>query len=301
MIQDSDFIPFIKYPVILGEDAAGTVISAGTAASARFKPNDRVLAMTLGSGVGKSEMGGFQEYVIAEAKLACHMPESMTFAEASVFPLCITTPSHGLFSREFLALPMPSLNAPQEKKRTGTSVLIWGGSSAVGSNAIQLAKAAGMEVLATSSPRNFDHLKRLGASQVFEYSRETVIEEIVQLLDSTPCAGIFHAVGSVEPSLQISHGSKTDLFVASAKPIPEGKVPDGVRAKMVFGSVWEDTEIMPKIFGEFLPQALASGTYQVAPEPLVVEARGLEGIQEGMDILRDGVSARKVVVVAEEQ
>lgn len=301
MIQDSDSLPFISYPLILGEDAAGTVFSAGTTASARFKPNDRILAMTLGSGVKKPEMGGFQEYVIVESQLACHIPDSMSFAEASVFPLCITTPSHGLFSKDFLALDMPPLPLSNEPiQRTGKSVLIWGGSSAVGSNAIQLAKAAGLEVFATSSPRNFSYLRSLGASQVFGYSSPSIIPDLVKLLDATDCAGIFHAAGSVEHSLQISYGSKQDLFVASATAIPEqAKVPEGVSAKMVFGVRLEDLEIAPMIFGEFLPQALKMGVYKVAPEPLVVGRESLEGLQEGFEVLRKGVSARKVVVVAE--
>jgi hypothetical protein len=53
------------------------------------------------------------------------------------------------------------------------------------------------------------------------------------------------------------------------------------------------------VWKEFLPQALKECKYIIAPEPLVVETRGLEGIQLGYDILKKGVSARKVVVLAE--
>ena len=67
---------------------------------------------------------------------------------------------------------------------------------------------------------------------------------------------------------------------------------------MAFGSteIWSETA--PRIFGEFLPEALAVGTYKVALEPLLMDMTGLEGIQRGIDRLRDGVSARKVVVIA---
>ena len=74
IIQDSGDFSFIIYPLILGEDVAGNVVSVGSAATTRFKPNDRVLAVTTGAALGKPEMGGFQEYVIADAGLTCHIP-----------------------------------------------------------------------------------------------------------------------------------------------------------------------------------------------------------------------------------
>lgn len=280
--------------MILGEDAAGTVVSVGSAAAARFKPNDRVLAVTTGAALGKPEMGGFQEYVVADAALACRISDSMSFAEASVFPLCIATPAHALFSNDFLALPNPKV----EPVGTGKSILIWGGSSAVGSNAIQLAKAAGFEVLSTSSPRNFEYLKNLGASKQFDYSSETVTVDVVAELDRTTCAGIFQAVGSVDACLQIADKAKAELFVATATPIPDDKVPNGVRAKIVFGSTLTDNEIGPAILGDFLPKALEERKYIVALEPLIMGTKGLEGIQEGLDTLRNGISAKKVVIVA---
>lgn len=77
-------------------------------------------------------MGGFQEYVIVDAGLLYHIPDSISVTEASVSPLAVATPAHALFSKDFLALPYPKL----EPVRTGKSVLIWVGSSAVGGNAI---------------------------------------------------------------------------------------------------------------------------------------------------------------------
>jgi NADPH:quinone reductase-like Zn-dependent oxidoreductase len=47
-------------------------------------------------------------------------------------------------------------------------VCLWRGSTSDGSNAIQLAVAAGYEVITTSSPRNFDYVKKLGPSHVYQ-------------------------------------------------------------------------------------------------------------------------------------
>jgi len=61
----------------------------------------------------------------------------------------------------------------------GRTLLIWGGSTSSGSNAIQRAVVAGYEVIATASRRNFDYVRRLGASQVFDYGSKTVVRDIV--------------------------------------------------------------------------------------------------------------------------
>lgn len=138
MLQTTEF-PFVKYLVILGEDIAGIVVAVGAEASSRFKPNDRILAFTSGA-TKEHSMGGFQEYVIVEAGFASHIPEWMSFAEGSVLPLGIVTATAALFGEEYLAISLPSL----EPVNSGSSVLIWGGASAVGSNAIQLTKAVGL-------------------------------------------------------------------------------------------------------------------------------------------------------------
>jgi NADPH:quinone reductase-like Zn-dependent oxidoreductase len=44
-------------------------------------------------------------------------------------------------------------------KPTGKTLLVWGGSTSVGSNAIQLGVAAGYEVVTTASPKNFDYVR----------------------------------------------------------------------------------------------------------------------------------------------
>lgn len=294
LLQDTS-LPFVKYPVILGEDIAGTIVSIGANISA-YKLNDRILAFAQGATKGAS-MSGFQEYVVVDAALTSAIPDWMSFPEASVFPLCFTTAAHALFNKEFLALPHPKLAAVREK--LPKCILIWGGASAVGSNAIQLARAAGFEVITTASEKNFEYMKRLGASHVFDYNKEDIVSEIAVQLDVSDCAGIFQAAGmmsSTGPCLQIAKQVKQDIFVATTTPLQDDMIPEGVRAKMVFGTEHHD---ILSIWQNFLPHALAQREYVVAPAPYVMETKGLEGIQEGINELRKGVSAKKVIVVAE--
>ncbi|KAK9331791.1 hypothetical protein V1520DRAFT_368290 [Lipomyces starkeyi] len=252
VVQDMPLL-FITYPLILGEDVAGTIEVVGSAAASEFK-----------------------------------LPDSLSFNDASVVPLCIATAAHGLFSNEYLGIPFPKVNSTSTSK----SVFIWGGSSGAGSNAIQLSKAAGFEVITTCSARNFDYVKSLGADKFFDLNSPSAINDIAAELDKGACIGIFQAAGQVAPSCQVAHKSKQKLFVAAANPVREGAAPEGVEAKMVFASggavIYHETSLAT--FGGFLPEALAKN--------LGCADKGLEGIQEALDILRKGVSANKIVIEA---
>jgi NADPH:quinone reductase-like Zn-dependent oxidoreductase len=80
--------------------------------------------------------------------MASEIPDSILFESAVVIPLGCSTAALGLFQDAFLNLQFPT-EPPQ--KPTGKMLLIWGGSSSVGSNAIQLAVAAGYEVITTAT------------------------------------------------------------------------------------------------------------------------------------------------------
>ena len=104
--------------------------------------------------------------------------------------------------------------------------------------------------------RTFEYVKNLGASKVFGYNQEDVIAQIMtELENGKPCMGIFQAAGTdsaIEPCLEVSKRSKNDIFVATTSPVQEEMIPEGVRAKMIFGdgdaSTW-------KIWADFLPRA----------------------------------------------
>jgi hypothetical protein len=69
----------------------------------------------------------------------------------------------------------------------------------------------------------------------------------------------------------------------------------GIRAKLVNGATLRANEVSTAIYEDFLPAALAAGTYQAAPEPRVV-GHGLQHIQDALDAQVKGVSAAKIVV-----
>ena len=293
----SDLFSWVQYPTILGSDIAGEVVEVGSSVT-RFKPGDRVVSAASGLTDGTTQ-GAFQTYSIVTETMTSPIPASVTYSQAAVIPLAVSTAASGLFQKDYLALQHPTL----PPKPTGETLLIWGGATSVGCNAIQLAVAAGYEVITTSSPKNFDYLRGLGASAVFDYASPTVTADILAAFVGKKSAGAL-AIGTADPAvnvgvakacLDVVIGSEGRKFVAMAVHFDPAQLPEGVGAKFIWGSGLKDNEVGPAVFEHFLPKALEEGVYKCAPEPLE-GGHGLESIQEAFALSMKGVSAQKVVV-----
>jgi len=316
-------VPWLEYPTIVGSDVAGEVIAVGDGIT-RFKPGNRVVgaATSLRKG-GRAAEGGFQEYVVLQAPMTSAIPDALSFESAAVIPLGLSTAASGMFQQDYLALRHPSATPIPPN---GEAFLVWGGSTSVGCNAIQLAAAAGYEVVATASPRNFDYLMQLGASAVFDYNSRAAVADIIAALGGKTLAGAL-AIGSGSTSacLDIVAACQGRKFIATAsQPVSLDALPTGrpgpltlasfglrmtlanralarkarrhrIETKFIWGGSLQDNEVGPMIYESFLPQALANGRFVAAPEPLVV-GHGIEAIPTALDRLGQGVSARKVVV-----
>ncbi|KAL2845502.1 chaperonin 10-like protein [Aspergillus pseudoustus] len=280
------------YPAILGTDVAGEVVEVGAGAASRFKFGDRVAGLASELKNNTPHEGAFQDYVVLQSQLVSHIPSSLSFEDASVIPLGISTAACGLFQKDHLALQFPTEpRAPS----TGETVLVWGGSSSVGTNAIQLAAAAGYEVFTTASPKNFEYVKSLGASQVWDYRSPTLVDDIVAAFSGKKSAGALAiADGAAGPASEIVARVEGKKFVSLASP-PTGQLADGVESQFIFGGDLKDNEVGPAVFEAFLPKALEAGTFQAKPSGEVV-GHGLEAIQKGLDDLKAGVSAKKLVI-----
>ncbi|KAJ0420206.1 chaperonin 10-like protein [Aspergillus carlsbadensis] len=280
------------YPAILGIDVAGEVVEVGASAASRFKIGDRVVGLASELKNNTPHEGAFQDYAVLQSQLVSHIPSDLSFENASVIPLGISTAACGLFQKDHLALQFPT---EPRARSTGETLLIWAGSSSVGSNAIQLAVAAGYEVFTTASPKNFDYVKSLGASQVWDYRSKTILEDIVGAFNGKTSAGALAiGDGAANPCAEIVSRVQGKKFVSLASP-PHGELPSGVASKFIFGGDLKDNEVGPAIFEAFLPKALAAGSFQCKPSAEVV-GHGLKAIQKGLDDLKAGVSAKKFVI-----
>ncbi|CAG7963246.1 unnamed protein product [Penicillium salamii] len=309
-------------PWILGEDVAGEVVEIGEGVT-RFKVGDRVISHAVGFYVfgNRPEEGTFQLYTIVRENMTAPIPDSLSFERACVIPLACSAASCALYQKTYLELPYPTFPpAPLN----GQYILITGGATSVGCNAIQLARASGYKVVTTCSPKNFPLVKGLGALYAFDYNSPALEEDIVAVLRDVEVVGAFAiGPGSVELSIEVLSqlGDSCQKIVAKASfpwPKDDPKNDDeyweymkwvdgwndkiselenqhGIQTRFVEGAELGRNELGKIIYENFLPGALAGGGYTAAPEPQVI-GNGLEYIQEALDVHKNGVSARKVVV-----
>jgi NADPH:quinone reductase-like Zn-dependent oxidoreductase len=148
-LKDAMHLPL---PLIVGLDFAGIVKKVGDSVR-EFNVGDEVFS--------RKEMGRpgtLAEYVVLPASKLARKPAEITFEEASAIP---TT---GLTALQALTT--------QAKVMAGEKVLILGGAGGVGSFAIQLAKHLGAEVTTTTSGKNEEFVRTLGADHIINYENE---------------------------------------------------------------------------------------------------------------------------------
>ena len=285
------FISEEQYPVILGEDVAGVVEAVGSDITA-FKAGDRVLGYATSLASKDNANSAFQEHTAIRADCASKIPEGLSFEQAAVLPLSLATAGWALFGDSTLGMKFPTMNP----ESTGETVLIWGGSSSVGGSAIQLAKAAGYEVISTASAKNHEYVKSLGADHVFEYKSPHVTKDISSLLTGKKLAGALEASGNEEAmssaSQSIAHGDGLRKVICVRGP--QSQVPE-VKAQPIMSTSIIGTPVAKAVFGDYVPVALESGKFKAVPEAEVV-GKGLESVQLGINALAKGVSAKKIVV-----
>ncbi|GAA3542449.1 hypothetical protein GCM10022222_27670 [Amycolatopsis ultiminotia] len=298
-VQFLAVVPWLQFPAVVGSDVAGEVVEVGSGVT-RLKPGDRVLGHAVGieKSHNRAAEGAFQHYTVLLEHLVSAIPGTLSYEQASVLPLTLSTAATGLFQQDHLGLALPVADPPERSE----TVLVWGGSTSVGSNAIQLARNAGYRVVTTASPHNFDYVKSLGAAEAVDYHSSTAVDELVERIGTSPLAGAL-AIGrrSLAPSVAIAAKVPGRKRVTSAQPervvrlrSPRARRP-GVHVSGIWGGTLKDNEVGPAIYAGFLPGALASGAYRAAPEAVVV-GEGLEAIPDAIRQLRSGVSAKKLVV-----
>ena len=141
-------------PQILGFDAAGIVESVGEEASL-FQPGDEVYYA--GSNL---RPGSNQEYQLVDERVVGRRPVQLSMAESAAMPLTAITAYEALFDR---------IGIVPERDR-GASVLVLNGAGGVGSIAIQLAKWAGLDVVATASREETTAwCEQMGADKVINH------------------------------------------------------------------------------------------------------------------------------------
>jgi NADPH:quinone reductase-like Zn-dependent oxidoreductase len=285
---------------ILGADIAGIIVEVGPDVTA-FKKGDRVAALAMGTIDDKNASAGFQLYTVVHQRATARIPNEMPFTTAVVLPLALTTASWALIEPIFLGIDIPSTSTVAPAENSEKLLLIWGGSSSIGSCAIQLAAAAGLTILATASSKNFDYVKDLGATQVFDHKDPDVVSKMIEAAQGKKVVGAYDTITSDATTtacakfLEAFGGGKILCTTAnySGLVMPEGVIrlngPPPRSAEDGGPTVWQ------RVWIDFMENGLANGKLRAKPEPFVLGV-GLEKVQEGIDMSRKGVSAMKVVI-----
>lgn len=156
-----------------GLEAAGEVAAVGPGTT-RWRVGDGVTALTPG--------GGYAEYVLVHESNALPIPHGFTFTEAAALPETFFTVWSNVFQRGGL--------------KAGENFLVHGGSSGIGTTAIQLAAAFGAKVFTTAgSTEKCDACTRLGAHRAINYREEDFVSVIKKETDGKGVHVILDMVG----------------------------------------------------------------------------------------------------------
>jgi len=140
---------------IPGLEIAGDVVALGAGVT-RWKIGDRVCALVIG--------GGYAEYCLAHESHALPVPQGYSMTEAAAIPETFFTVWHNVFERGAL--------------KSGETLLVHGGSSGIGTTAIQLAKQFGARVIVTAgSEDKCEACRRLGADVAINYKTQDFVAE----------------------------------------------------------------------------------------------------------------------------
>jgi len=159
----------------LGAEGAGVVTAVGKNAKKRFKVGDRVA-------YGQSPLGGYAQARNVPAAQVVHLPKGISFEEAAAIMLKGLTVQY-LFRQTY-------------RLQGGETILFHAAAGGVGLIACQWAKALGVKLIGTvSSPEKAAIAKANGAWQVIDYSKENVVERVLEITKGKKVPVVYDGVG----------------------------------------------------------------------------------------------------------
>jgi putative PIG3 family NAD(P)H quinone oxidoreductase len=174
MQREGHYPPPPGAPSYPGLECSGRVSAVGAGVTA-WRPGDEVCALLAG--------GGYAEQVAVPAGQLLPVPEKLEVAQAAALPESVCTVYSNLFQVAGLA--------------SGEMLLVHGGSSGIGTMAIQLGKAFGARVACTAgSPRKLARCRELGADVAIDYHDEDFVEAVRDATDGAGADVILDIMGA---------------------------------------------------------------------------------------------------------
>ncbi|KAK4230742.1 chaperonin 10-like protein [Podospora fimiseda] len=318
-------------PHIMGTCYAGTVVGLPLSPSppSHVQLADKVFGFVQD---GEPREAGVQEYITVPSNKVSKLPSNISLQQAVTVPTNLITTFHSVTKDLELELPWP---IPQgwTPKEVNSPILIWGAASSVGLYTVQVLRHWGYKnLLAVASGKHHESLKKLGASECFDYNKTKVTEEILEYVERTrkevgadgpKVPFILDCIGSTEGTLRpltkiAENGSK----VAVMLPVINVHATDDHAPELAMNVTevkldWEEGAVLRGVrtffyaenpffrdyfHRDIMPTLLEQGVVQPNPQRLVEGATLLERAQNALDLLRSRAPSGEKLVwrVAEE-
>ncbi|ROW15258.1 hypothetical protein VPNG_03105 [Cytospora leucostoma] len=313
-----------KFPskdAVIGNDFAGRVvcIHPNVASDTQLRPGDMVCGVVHGSNLDpdKTERnnGAFAEYIRAPLEFILRLSggSKMSPTQAATLGTALATISLSFWADPYALNLAPTPDAPATQS---FPVLVYGGSTSVGTMASQLLRLSGLMPVVACSPRKFDLVRRYGSTENFDYARPGGVatgelfrkHTFGRLRHALDCAVDAESVACCYAAIGRVGGRYVSL-----ESCPENlRTRRSVRAQFVMGLEAFGKEVL--LGGEYARPASKEKHDAVArcfqmfqrlldegklkALPVQVVAGGLEGVLQGLEILGQGaVSGTKLVAV----
>lgn len=235
--EDQGVVP-LPFPITLGSDISGTIEALGGQVT-QFEKGEAVYGCT-----NPNFIGGYAEFAIASAGMIAPKPRSLDFVQAASAPVVAVTPLEMIHEYAHLS--------------AGQTILIHGAAGSVGAFAVQLAKDAGLKVIATASARDEAFVRGLGAD-VFVDFRKHRFEDVAHNVDA-----VLDMVGgeSLERSMRVL---KPDGIAVTVFSPPPEELKRKYGSRIVFFLVEVTTERLKRISAMFDAGKLKTDVGTVLP------------------------------------
>ncbi|KAI4524234.1 GroES-like protein [Schizophyllum commune Loenen D] len=302
----------VKLPKILykegeayveGNDVAGTIVAVGEGVS-EYEIGARVAAFTK-VGTKDNKYGAYQQYTVGTLTTTFPIPNAVSYEEAATLPLALATAFIGLFPR--LGIPAP--DTPEAASNAGKAILIHSAASSVGSYAVQLAKRAGLFVVATAGASK-DYAQELGADVVIDYrdhQGDSFVDALASATGTHPTPWVYDAYSEKGSPLllaraleKIAKNNGVSSFkgkITTVLPVPDEDLkqfPSGVEwERTSAGTVFNTDAEFAGPFYRKVSTWLADKFFKTN-RPKIIPG-GLAGVAKGLELLAKGVHGEKLV------
>ena len=258
------------FPVVPGWDLAGRIVKVGAKVT-EWQVGDEVLGLAFTWSI---QHGSYAEYCPINAASITHKPASISFEQAAALPLVSLTAWQAL--SEFGQL------------QSGQSVFIQAGAGGVGSVAIPMAKYLGARVYTTTSAKNSDYVKSLGADVVIDYNAEDY-ESVLRQQEPAGVDLVLEALlgnGTAEAAIRLAKDGGRVAYMNNEPPEMDDITKRNITAEFLHHR--PDGDMLRELVGLYQSGEITLPQIQVRPleEALDAHLESERGHTQGKVVLR---------------